>query len=141
MRPGKPNRAASSFASGIIREPLAGVSAVCPVRPETILWLISPDQAIANIIHGYTIPAERLASRRAINLPGLSVSVGAMLDSLARVGGAAAASLVRVEPDPAIERLVATWPGDVEARFARELGFVADDDFDAVVAAHLRTAR
>jgi D-erythronate 2-dehydrogenase len=141
VRPGKPNRAASSFASGIIREPLAGVAAVCPVDPETRVWLISPDRAIANIIHGYAIAPERLEKRRVINLPGLSVSVASMLESLARVGGAEAAALVRIERDPEIERLVKTWPGAFEARFARELGFVADANFDDIVAAHLRATR
>jgi D-erythronate 2-dehydrogenase len=141
VRPGKPNRAASSFASGIIREPLAGVATVCPVSPETKLWLISPELAIANIIHGFGIAPEKLERRRVINLPGLSVSVAAMLESLARVGGADAAALVRVERDEEIERLVRTWPGAFEARFARELGFVADEDFDGIVAAHLRATR
>ncbi len=139
VRPGKPNRAASSFASGIIREPLAGIEAVCPVEADTLLWLISPDHAVANIIHGHDLPPERLGTRRVINLPGLSVSVRAMLDALARAGGDRAAALVRIEPDPAIQRIVNSWPGAFEAGLGRHLGFTADANFDDVVAAYLRS--
>ena len=139
VRPGKPNRAASSFASGIIREPLAGIEAVCPVEADTPIWLISPDHAVANIILGHDLPPDRLGTRRVVNLPGLSVTVRQMLDALGRAGGDRAASLVRIEPDPAIQRIVNSWPGDFEAQYGRALGFTADESFDDIIEAYLRS--
>lgn len=138
VRPGKPNRAASSFASGIIREPINGVEAVCPVAPQTPMWLISPGCAIDNLLHGHELLAAQLSGGRVINLPGLSVTVGEMLDSLRRIAGSEAANRVRFEPDPAIERIVNSWPGNFSADYARALGFVADTSFDDVVRAFIR---
>lgn len=136
VRPGAPNRAASSFASGIIREPLDGVDAVCPVSPETRLWLMSPDQAIRNILHGHELPASALGNRRVINMPGLSVSVADMLGSLRRLAGDAVAGRVRMEPDQAVQRIVNSWPGKFSADYATHLGFTADESFDAVIEAY-----
>ncbi|MFC0400253.1 D-erythronate dehydrogenase [Paraburkholderia rhizosphaerae] len=138
VRPGKPNRAASSFASGIIREPINGVESVCPVAPETILWLMSPDRAIDNLLHGYELPKEKLTQGRVINMPGLSVSVENMLASLRRIAGDTVANRVRMERDPAVERIVNSWPGNFSADYARSLGFVFDADFDSVVHAFIR---
>ena len=133
VRPGLPNRAASSFASGIIREPVNGLEAVCPVPPETLLWLMSPGQAIRNILHGFDLPAATLGRRRVINMPGLSVSVGEMLAALRRVCGAAVAGRVRMERDPAVEAIVTSWPGAFSAEHATSLGFTADAEFDSVI--------
>jgi nucleoside-diphosphate-sugar epimerase len=137
VRPGKPNQAASSFASGIIREPVNGGAAVCPVALESVLWLMSPARAIDNLIHGHELPPQRLEAGRVINMPGLSISVDAMLASLRRVAGDAAAALVTVARDPAIERIVNSWPGNFSADYARSLGFVCDTDFDHVVASFI----
>ncbi|HTR05882.1 MAG TPA: D-erythronate dehydrogenase [Paraburkholderia sp.] len=137
VRPGKPNRAASSFASGIIREPINGVEAVCPVAPETLLWLMSPDRAVENLVHGHELPAERLDEGRVINMPGLSVTVSEMLASLRRIAGDAVAERVRFERDPAIEKIVNSWPGNFSAPYARSLGFVFDANFDDVVRAFI----
>ena len=137
VRPGKPNRAASSFASGIIREPLDGIDAVCPVLPETVLWLMSPDAAIRNLLHGQALDAARLGRRRVINMPGLSVTVAAMLRALRRRAGDAVADRVRIQPDDAVQRIVNSWPGALGADHARALGFTADADFDAIIDAHL----
>ncbi len=137
VRPGKPNRAASSFASGIIREPINGIDAVCPVAPETILWLMSPDRAVANLVHGHELPKEKLTQGRVINMPGLSVSVEQMLASLRRIAGDQVANRVRMERDPAVERIVNSWPGNFSADYARSLGFVFDADFDSVVHAFI----
>ncbi len=139
VRPGKPNRAASSFASGIIREPLAGVEAVCPVSPDTVLWLMSPEQAIRNLLHGNALPAAVLGGRRVINMPGLSVSVADMLAALRRLAGDAVADRVRIEPDPAVQRIVNSWPGNFSAEHARSLGFTGDRTIDDVIEAY-RTA-
>jgi D-erythronate 2-dehydrogenase len=137
VRPGKPNRAASSFASGIIREPISGIEAVCPVAPETVLWLMSPERAIDNLLHGHELPKEKLAQGRVINMPGLSVSVDEMLASLRRIAGSTVAKRVRMERDPAVERIVTSWPGNFSAGYARSLGFVFDVDFDSVVRAFI----
>jgi nucleoside-diphosphate-sugar epimerase len=138
VRPGKPNAAASSFASGIIREPLAGIEARCPVDLATLLWLMSPDQAVRNLIHGHELPAEALGRDRVINMPGLSVTVSEMLQALRQVGGATAAEKVTVDRDPAIEAIVNSWPGNFDATQARGLGFTADPDFPSIVAAFMR---
>jgi nucleoside-diphosphate-sugar epimerase len=137
VRPGKPNRAASSFASGIIREPVNGVDAVCPVAPETLLWLMSPAAAIENLLHGHALPKERLTGGRVINMPGLSISVQDMVTSLRRVAGDAVANRIRFEPDPQIERIVYSWPGNFAATYARGLGFKFDPDFDGVIRAFM----
>lgn len=137
VRPGAPNKAASSFASGIIREPLAGVEAVCPVPPETRMWLQSPDRAIDNLAHAMTLDGALLGNDRTVNLPGLSVSVGAMIEALRASAGEAVTRLIRYERDPVVERIVASWPNDFDAVRARALGFVADDDYVSVVRAHM----
>jgi nucleoside-diphosphate-sugar epimerase len=135
VRPGKPNKAASSFASGIIREPVNGFEAVCPVAPESLLWLMSPREAIANIVRGHEVSAAALGTRRVINMPGLSITVADMLASLRRICGDAAADRVRMQRDPAIEAIVNSWPGNFSADYAKSLGFTADKDFDSVVRA------
>ncbi len=139
VRPGLPNRAASSFASGIIREPVNGVDAVCPVPPETVLWLMSPGQAVRNILHGFDLPAATLGRRRVINMPGLSVSVGEMLAALRRVCGGDVAARVRMVRDPAVEAIVTSWPGAFAAEHATSLGFTADADFDGIIRQFLET--
>ncbi|WP_419730446.1 D-erythronate dehydrogenase [Lichenicola sp.] len=137
VRPGKPNRAASSFASGIIREPLAGIDAVCPVSLDTVLWLMSPALAIRNILHGHDLDKSALGGRSVINMPGLSVTVADMLQALRRLAGDVVADRVRVAADPAIQRIVNSWPGNFSADTARGLGFTHDADFDAVVRAFM----
>ncbi len=87
VRPGKPNQAASSFASGIIREPLSGVDAICPVDRKTRMWVISPRAVIANILVGHETPAAAFAHTRSVNVPGILVSVDDMVGALRRVAG------------------------------------------------------
>ncbi|MDP9517279.1 D-erythronate dehydrogenase [Pseudomonas protegens] len=133
VRPGKPNLAASSFASGIIREPLSGQASVCPVALDTRLWLMSPAQAIANLIHGHELAAECLSQGRVINMPGLSLTVAQMIDALREVAGDEVAQRIQLRPDARIERIVGSWPGAFSARYASELGFTADEDFIGVI--------
>ncbi|PUA42296.1 NAD-dependent epimerase [Pseudomonas protegens] len=133
VRPGKPNLAASSFASGIIREPLSGQTSVCPVPLNTRLWLMSPAQAIANLIHGHELAGKRLGQGRVINMPGLSLSVAQMIDALREVAGDEVAQRIQLRPDANIERIVGSWPGAFSARYASELGFTADEDFIGVI--------
>ena len=141
VRPGAPNSALSSFVSGIIREPLAGIDAVCPVPLDMRLWISSPDVVTGNLIHAARVPSSALGGSLSVNLPGLSVTPAQMLASLERAGGAAARARVRCEIDPAIARVVATWPGALDDRRARHLGFSADRDFDEVVAQYVRSDR
>ena len=137
VRPGKPNRAASSFASGIIREPLSGVEAICPVAPATRLWLQSPRAVVANFIVGHEAPAEKLPAFRAINVPGIDVTVAEMVAALRSVAGDAVADRVQWQYDPVIDRIVATWPARFEARIGRALGMRADAGFQDVVRAYI----
>jgi len=137
VRPGKPNRAASSFASGIVREPLAGVDAPCPVAPTTRMWVQSPRAVVENLVIGHEAPASAFTYSRSINVPGISVAVGDMVAALRKVAGDAVAERVKWSFDPAIDRIVSTWP----ARFAPELGpalgMRADADFESIVRAYI----
>jgi nucleoside-diphosphate-sugar epimerase len=133
VRPGAPNSALSSFVSGIIREPLAGIDAVCPVPLDTRLWISSPDVVTGNLRQAARVPAPALEGRLALNLPGLCVTPAQMLASLERAGGAAARARVRCEVDPRVARVVFTWPGRLDDSRARRLGFRADPDVDAIV--------
>jgi nucleoside-diphosphate-sugar epimerase len=137
VRPGAPNKAASSFASGLVREPLNGHETVCPVGLDLKLWLLSPRRAVDGLIAGAALPAEALGERRALNLPGLSVSVGEMIAALERAGGKAAVDLVRHERNPAIETIVGSWPAAWDNRRAEALGLKPDADFDAIVRAYV----
>jgi nucleoside-diphosphate-sugar epimerase len=137
IRPGKPNSALSSFVSGIIREPLAGLESVCPVPLETRLWISSPEVVIQNLLHAGRLPTSALEGRRAVNLPGLCVSASDMLASLERLGGAAARARVRCEPDDRIMRIACTWPGAFEISRALRLGFAVDRDIDSIVAQYM----
>ena len=146
VRPGKPNKAASSFASGIIREPLAGVDAICPVAATAAMWVTSPRSVIANIIIGHEIAAEAFAKAgfahtRSVNVPGLRVGVGEMVKALHRVAGDAAAARVRWHPDPVIERIVATWPANFAPVLGPALGMKADHDFDSIVRQYIDDER
>jgi len=133
VRPGKPNLAASSFASGIIREPLNGQDSVCPVPLDTRLWLMSPALAIRNLIHGHELSSEQLSHGRVINMPGLSITVEQMIEALRQTAGDEVAGRIRMERNPAIERIVGSWPGAFTATYSRDLGFTADDDFADVI--------
>lgn len=130
VRPGKPNRAASSFVSSIIREPLQGESAICPVSPDLRLWLSSPATVVANFLLAATLPR---GDNRSINLPGISVTVGEMLTALIQAGGQAARDRVQFASDPAIERIVASWPGRIDNQRASALGFMADRTFADII--------
>jgi D-erythronate 2-dehydrogenase len=133
VRPGKPNKAASSFASGIIREPLNGVDAPCPVAASTRVWVSSPRTVIANLLVGHDVAAARFAHTRSINVPGMCVGVGEMVDALRRVAGDAVADRVKWQPDPVIERIVATWPPRFAPVLGPSLGMHADEDFEAII--------
>ena len=130
VRPGRPNAAASSFASGIIREPLNGETSLCPVSAGTAVWLLSPRTVTECFIAAHDIDGAALGSNRLLNLPGMSITVGEMVAALERVAGPDVVARIRLEPDPRIEQMVATWPGELDATRARKLGFPTDANFD-----------
>jgi D-erythronate 2-dehydrogenase len=138
VRPGRPNGAASGFLSGMVREPLAGVRAAVPVPAETSVALASPARTIEGIVRAAETPDERWGPLTAINLPSLRTSVGEMAAALEKVAGRDATALLDWSPDPAIQRLVSTWPGDVRWERARGLGLAADTSFEQVVRDYVR---
>ncbi len=137
IRPGKPNKAASGFFSGILREPLAGHEAVLPVSEDVRHWFASPRAAVGFLIHAATIDTAPLGGRRNISLPGLSATVKEEIEALRRVAGDKAVKLIRHEPDPAIIRIVEGWAQDFDTHRAEALGFRAETSFDAIVRAHV----
>ena len=137
VRPGKPNKAASSFASGVIREPLAGIDAVCPVAPETRMWVQSPRAVIENLLVGHEAPFNHFGQSRSVNVPGISVAVGDLVGALRAVAGDAVADRVRWEYDPMIDRIVSTWPARFAPEFGIALGMHADRDFESIVRGYM----
>src|SRR5262245_19721642 len=130
VRPGKPNRAASSFASSIIREPLTGLETVCPVSPETRLAILSPRQAVAAFVRAHDLPAAAFEHTRSLIVPGLSVQVSDMVAALQRAAGAEAVQHIRWQPDAEIQRIISSWPGAFTSQRALRLGFQADASMD-----------
>jgi nucleoside-diphosphate-sugar epimerase len=135
VRPGRPNRAASTFASSIIREPLAGKDAVCPVAPDLVMALASPRRVVAALHRAHELPGEAFDGNRSLQLPGYSVAVGEMAAAVRRAGGAAAYSRIRWQRDPHIEAIVSSWPQALDAARAEALGFAADANIDEAVQA------
>ncbi|MCJ2025061.1 D-erythronate dehydrogenase [Methylobacterium sp. J-067] len=137
VRPGKPNKAASGFFSGIIREPLAGQEARLPV-PDTVRhWFASPAAAVGFLTHAAVLDLTRLGTRRSLTMPGVSATVAEEIEALRRAAGDEAVALIRREPDEAVMRIVETWPAAFDTQAATELGFQADASFDAIVAQHI----
>lgn len=136
IRPGKPNKAASGFYSSILREPLNGQEALLPVDDSLRHWFASPRAAIGFLIHAANIDSSGLGGRRTLTMPGLSATVGDQLAALRRVAGEQALALVKREPDPAIAKIVTTWPQRFEAAGAQALGFVAESTFDEIIAVY-----
>lgn len=141
IRPGKPNKAASTFASSILREPLQGEQAICPVPEDTGVWIMSPRQVIASILHGVQLPAQELGGNRILNLAGLTVTVREMLAAMERAVGKEILDLVRWEPDVEITRIISGWPARFSSERALRLGFRADSDMDEVVRIFLEDDR
>lgn len=137
VRPGRPNAAASGFLSGIIREPLAGVRAVCPVELSAQAVLASPGKAIAGLLRAASATDEEWGGRTAVNLPALTVSVGEMVSALTRVAGPSASELLDFMPDPVIQRMIANWPNRIVSERGAKLGLTPDPDFDSIIRSHL----
>ncbi|WP_244816772.1 D-erythronate dehydrogenase [Caballeronia sp. Lep1P3] len=141
VRPGKPNAAASSFASGIIREPLNGERSTCPVDGETRLWLLSPQSAIDALIAGCELDRATLGNRPVVNLPGLSVSVNEMVAALREVAGDEAVARIDWQRDERIGKIVESWPGAWNTSRAEQLGLTGDASFADVIRAYISEQR
>lgn len=137
VRPGKPNKAASSFASGIIREPLNNQNSVCPVSPDMGLWLLSPRQVVNALIHGHNLSAEKFGLTRIVNLPGISVKVEEMLKALKKIAGKEKLNYISLEKDALVERIVGSWPQAWNTSRAKDLGFVGDQNFEEIIKAYI----
>lgn len=138
VRPGKPNKAASGFFSGIIREPLAGMDADLPVDDDVRHWVASPASATGFLLHAATMDTSGLGARRNLTMPGLSVTVGQMIEALGEVAGPEAVARIKRKPDATIRGIVAGWPRNFDAARATELGFTADASFQDIIRAHIR---
>ncbi len=137
VRPGKPNLAASSFASGIIREPLNGVVSECPVPDTTGVWILSPKRVVEAFIHAHDLPGSAWPSSRVVNLPGITLTVREMIDAMGRVAGPDPLGRVKFVPDARIQGIVKTWPVRFRTERALEMGFKADADFETAVRDYL----
>jgi D-erythronate 2-dehydrogenase len=137
VRPGRPNAAASGFLSGIVREPLAGIPATCPVSPELRVALASPRATVEGILRVAEAPRGsrpgELTGRLPVNLPALTVTVAEIMSTVRRVAGDDVADLVTFAPDPAVEDIVGSWPSQFDNSRASTLGLHADSDFESVV--------
>ncbi|BCS33748.1 hypothetical protein TBR22_A29750 [Luteitalea sp. TBR-22] len=134
VRPGAPNSAMSSFVSGIVREPLAGVDSACPVPLDTRMWVASPATTTANLAAMGAVAGDAIGAVRTLNLPGLTVTPADLLDALERAAGPAVRARVALTHDEAVARMMRSWPGAFDVTRALRLGLVDDADADAIVA-------
>jgi len=137
VRPGKPNKAASGFFSGIIREPLSGQEAILPVSRDVVHTHASPRSAVGFLIRGAEVDGASVGPRRNLTMPGVSVTVGEQIEALERVAGGNVVSLIRDVPDETIWAIVKNWPTRFDAKRSRELGFTAEQSFDEIIRAHI----
>lgn len=140
VRPGRPNAAASSFASSIIREPLQGEPAICPVDPTLSLWLSSPTVVVNNLAHALTLRAEQFTVSRTLNLPGITVTVQAMIDALEAVAGKTVTRHIHYQLDQTISNIVASWPSQFDVQRAIALGFERDQAFQNIIRSFMAEA-
>ncbi len=137
IRPGRPNQAASSFFSSILREPLAGQPAVLPVSEDLRHWFASPRAAVGFLVHAAGLDGELVGANRILVMPGLSATVADEIEALRDVAGEEAVQLIRREPDELVATIVQGWAPGFEAKRARELGFVAESSFHEIIRAHI----
>jgi nucleoside-diphosphate-sugar epimerase len=137
VRPGKPNKAASGFFSGIIREPLAGQEAILPVPDSVLHWHASPRAAVGFLIHAAGLTRAQLGDRINLTMPGVCCTVGEQIAALKRVAGDKIAARIRRAPDELVARIVAGWPSRFDPRRALALGFKVEASFDDIIRAHI----
>ena len=137
VRPGKPNLAASSFFSGIIREPLNGQEAILPVSDSVRHWFASPRSAAGFFVHAANLDTSQLNDRRALNLPGFSCTVAEQIEALRSLAGENVTALIRPQRDEAIETIVSGWPRNFDPQRARALGFKAEKSFEEIIQVYM----
>jgi nucleoside-diphosphate-sugar epimerase len=137
VRPGKPNKAASGFFSGIIREPLAGQEALLPVADTVLHWHASPRSAVGFLIHAAGLTRAQLGDRINLTMPGVCCTVGEQIEALTRVAGDKVAARIRRQPDELVMRIIAGWPSRFDAKRAIALGFKVEATFDDIIRAHI----
>jgi len=139
VRPGKPNKAASTFASSIVREPLSGVDVICPVAPETVMPILSPRKVVEAFVRAHELDDAALGNSRTMQLPGIAAKVGELVAEMQRQGKALGPGhrlgQVNWQHDPAIQKIVSSWPVGIGKTRAEMLGFTADADVAAVIRA------
>jgi len=133
IRPGKPNKAASSFFSGILREPLNGQEAPLPVRDDVRHWFASPRAAVGFFITAATIDTSSLGVRRSMTMPGVSATVGEEIDALRKAAGDKAVALIKRVDDPFVAKIVEGWAGRFDPKLATSMGFRAEKNFDEII--------
>ena len=141
VRPGKPNGAASGFASNIIREPLAGLPVILPVDPSTRMWIASPRAVVRMLKHAIALPAADWGWHRAINLPGFVASMDEEMATLRKFAGDEVVRLIEHKPDDKVNQLVKTWAANFDTSRANAMGFVADQNFEEVVRGYIEDNR
>jgi nucleoside-diphosphate-sugar epimerase len=137
VRPGKPNLAASSFFSGIIREPLNGQEAILPVADTVRHWHASPRSAAGFLRHAATLDLDQVGPKRAMNVPGVSCTVAEQIEALRDVAGSDAVARIKPEPNETIIKIVSGWARDFAPDRAKALGFTADKDFAAIIQTYI----
>ncbi len=137
VRPGKPNKAASTFASSIIREPLAGQAAICPVHLDSTMYILSPRRVIDAFVKTAELPTEAFGQVRSLTLPGIAVRIGDALDALRRIAGDRVADRVKQVPDAKIQKIVDGWPYNFASERARDMGYAAEASIDEIIEAHI----
>ncbi|HEX4986171.1 MAG TPA: D-erythronate dehydrogenase [Burkholderiales bacterium] len=138
VRPGKPNLASTSFASGMFREPLNGVTCEVPVEASTEMWILSPGKVLDAFVHAHELPAPAWGTNRALALPGITFSVGEGVDALRRVAGDEVAARVVFKRDERINRMVRSFPGRFRTDRALAMGFKADADIGSIIQDYIR---
>lgn len=141
IRPGVPNKAASSFVSGIIREPLKQETSNCPVDENLPLWVSSPNSVIKNIIHASQINTRSLKGFRTINLPGLQTSPKEMIETLVNLVGQSCLDFITYEKNEGVERIVSSWPKSMNNERELALGFIKDEDFNSILNNYINTTK
>jgi nucleoside-diphosphate-sugar epimerase len=137
VRPGKPNKAASTFASSIIREPLQGDRAICPVNPDSRMFLASPRSIIENVVRAHNLTDAEWGPSREATLPGFCMTIQAMADALEAVAGKTVADRIDWEHDPFIQGIVDGWPPEFDTQKALSLGFVQDNSMEEIIRAFI----
>ena len=133
VRPGKPNKAASGFASSIIREPLQGEAVVCPVDPATHMLILSPKRAVQGFINMHNLDAAALGMNRSVMMNGLSPTIGELVAELRRIGGEGVAGRIEWVPDADIQRIVDSWPQFSDGERSRRFGFEPDESVAEII--------